>query len=198
MKFLCALCVLCSLALPARALDREAFTFTSYDLNVRVEPEQQRLGVRGRITLHNDSQSPQKNLSLQISSTLRWSSIQFEGKPVEFASQAYTSDIDHTGALTEAIVTLPRAIAPKAAARMRARIIPSATTKTGSNTPWLGAMMAAGCGSATARCTSNRCPTRSRLSRQANECTEATYRAAHRVARRPDRRSSIGPVSARH
>ena len=33
------------------SLDREAFTFTSYDLNVRVEPEQQRLGVRGKITL---------------------------------------------------------------------------------------------------------------------------------------------------
>ena len=40
-------------------------------------------------------------------------SIQFEGKPAEFTSQTYTSDIDHTGALTEAIVTLPRAIAPK-------------------------------------------------------------------------------------
>src|SRR5713101_239289 len=113
MKFLGALCVLCGLALPAPALDREAFTFTKYELDVRVEPEQQRLGVRGKITLRNDSQSPQKNLGLQISSTLHWSSVQFEGKPVEFASQIYTSDIDHTGALSEAIVALPRPIAPK-------------------------------------------------------------------------------------
>src|SRR5216684_1457238 len=113
MKFLGALGVLCSFAFPANALDREAFTFTNYDLNVRVEPEQQRVGVRGKITLRNDSQSLQKNLSLQISSTLHWSSIQFEGKPIEFTSQTYTSDIDHTGALTEALVTLPRAIAPK-------------------------------------------------------------------------------------
>ena len=113
MKFLCALCVLCGLALPALALDREAFTFTNYDLSVQIEPAQQRIGVRGKITLRNDSQSAQKNLSLQISSTLQWVSIQFEGKPVEFASQTYTSDIDHTGALSEAIVTLPRAIAPK-------------------------------------------------------------------------------------
>jgi hypothetical protein len=113
MKFFCTLCVLCGFALPAHALDREAFTFTKYDLDARVEPEQQRLGVRGKITLRNDSQSAQKNLSLQISSTLHWSSIQFEGKPVEFTSQTYTSDIDHTGALTEAIVILPRAIAPK-------------------------------------------------------------------------------------
>jgi hypothetical protein len=113
MKCLCALFILCGLAFPAHALDRESFTFTNYDLNIRVEPEQQRLGVRGTIALRNDSQSPQKNLSLQISSTLHWSSIQSEGNPVEFTSQLYTSDIDHTGALTEAIVTLPRPIAPK-------------------------------------------------------------------------------------
>ena len=112
MRSLGALCVLCGLALPAPALERQAFTFTKYDLDVRVEPEQQRLGVRGKITLRNDSQSAQKNLSLQISSTLHWSSVQFEGKPSEFTSHLYTSDIDHTGALTEAIVTLPRAIAP--------------------------------------------------------------------------------------
>ena len=111
--FLCALCVLCGSSLPALSLDREAFIFTKYDLEVRVEPAQQRLGSRGKITLRNDSQSPQKTLSLQISSTLHWSSIQFEGKPAEFTSQTYTSDIDHTGALTEAIVVLPRAIAPK-------------------------------------------------------------------------------------
>jgi len=113
MKFLSALCVLCCSCLPALSLDREAFTFTNYELSVQIEPEQQRLGVRGKITLRNDSQSAQKNLSLQISSTLHWVSIQFEGKPVDFSSQAYTSDIDHTGALTEAIVTLPRAIAPR-------------------------------------------------------------------------------------
>jgi hypothetical protein len=115
MKFLCVLCALCGLVFPAAALDREAFTFTKYDLEVRIEPEQRRLGVRGKITLRNDSDPPQKNLALQISSTLNWSSIQFEGKPAEFASHIYTSDIDHTGALTEAIVTLPRPVAPKQA-----------------------------------------------------------------------------------
>ena len=112
MKFLCIVCVVCS-ALWAHALDREAFTFTKYDLNVRVEPEQQRLGVRGKVSLRNDSGSPQRSLSLQISSTLSWTSIQFENKPVEFVSQTYTSDIDHTGAFSEAIVILPQAVAPK-------------------------------------------------------------------------------------
>jgi hypothetical protein len=113
MKFLRVLGVLCALLVQARAIDREAFTFTSYDLDVQVEPEQQRLAVRGKIALRNDSASPQKNLSLQISSSLDWRSIQFEGKPVQFVSQPYTSDIDHTGALSEALVTLPREVATK-------------------------------------------------------------------------------------
>jgi len=112
-KFFCVLCVFCASVVNCLALDREAFTFTKYELGARVEPEQQRLGVRGKITLRNDSDSPQKNLSLQVSSTLHWLSIQFEGKPIPFDSQVYTSDIDHTGALSEAIVTLPRPVAPR-------------------------------------------------------------------------------------
>lgn len=110
--FLCAF-LLCSASFPVLALDREAFSITRYDLNATVEPEQQRLAVRGAITIRNDSDSPQKNVSLQISSSLNWISIQIDGKPAGFVTQAYTSDIDHTGALTEAIVELPRAIAPK-------------------------------------------------------------------------------------
>ncbi len=96
----------------AFSLDREAFTFTNYNLDIRIEPDQQRLEVRGKITGRNDSVSPQKNLTLQISSSLGWRSIQIAGKPVEFVSQPYRSDIDHTGALSEAIVTLPREISP--------------------------------------------------------------------------------------
>jgi hypothetical protein len=97
----------------AFALDREAFTFTNYDLNVRIEPEQQRLGVRGKITLRNDSSTPQKIAVLQISSSLDWRSIKAGGKQLQFVSQPYTSDIDHTGMLSEAIVSLPEAVPPK-------------------------------------------------------------------------------------
>lgn len=113
MKFLCVLCVLCGWIFPGFALDREAFTFTNYDLTERVEPEQHRLGVRGKITLRNDSATPQKMLALQISSTLNWRSIRSDGNPLEFATHQYTSDIDHTGALSEAIVTLAQEIPPK-------------------------------------------------------------------------------------
>lgn len=96
------------------ALDREAFTFAHYDLDIQVEPAQQRLGARGKITLRNDSASSQRNLVLQISSSLNWRSIQVNGKPVQFLTQPYASDIDHTGAVSEAVVTLPQEIAPKA------------------------------------------------------------------------------------
>ncbi len=110
---LCYLCVLCVCAVDAFSLDREAFTFTRYDLSVRVEPNQQRLGVRGKITLRNDSQTPQKIAVLQISSSLTWRSIKAGDQQLQFVAQPYTSDIDHTGALSEAIVTLPDAVAPK-------------------------------------------------------------------------------------
>jgi hypothetical protein len=113
MKFLRTLCVLCALVIPGCALDREAFTFTNYDLTVQIEPEQHRLGVRGKITLRNDSSIPQKDIALQISSTLDWKSIQAAGKAVQFVTHQYTSDIDHTGALSEAIVNLPHEVPPK-------------------------------------------------------------------------------------
>src|SRR5262249_10919841 len=87
-------------------------TFTNYDLNVRVEPEQQRLAVRGKVTLHNDSPVAQRNAVLQISSSLEWRSIQVNGRQVQFVAQVYTSDIDHTGSLSEAIITLPQEIKP--------------------------------------------------------------------------------------
>lgn len=103
---------LCASVVSSFALDREAFTFTSYNLSVRVEPEQQRIGVRGKITLRNDSSSPQKIAVLQISSSLDWRSITIGGKAPQFALQPYASDIDHTGALSEAIVSLPQEIPP--------------------------------------------------------------------------------------
>ncbi len=113
MKFLCVLCVLFGSAVHGFALDREAFTFTNYDLNVRVEPEQQRLAVRGKISLRNDSAVPQSSFALQISSSLDWRSIRANGKVVHFVTEEYNSDIDHTGALSEAIVNVPQEIPPK-------------------------------------------------------------------------------------
>jgi hypothetical protein len=107
---LLSLLLLCASA--ASALDREAFSFTNYDLNLQVDPEQHGLGVRGKITLRNDSTTPQKIAVLQISSSLDWRSVKAGDKTLQFVTQPYTSDIDHTGGLSEAIVTLPAPVAP--------------------------------------------------------------------------------------
>jgi len=111
-KVLCLLWVLCG-SLFSFSLDREAFSITTYNLDVRVEPEQHRLGVRGKITLRNDTTVAQKIAVLQISSSLDWRSIKAGDKAVQFVTQPYTSDIDHTGSLSEAIVTLPQSVAPR-------------------------------------------------------------------------------------
>lgn len=108
------LCVLCASAVNCFSLDREAFSVRNYDLHLQVEPEQHRLGVRGKITLGNDTSTPQKVAVVQISSSLEWRSIKAGDKTLQFVTQPYTSDIDHTGSLSEAIVTLPQEVAPKA------------------------------------------------------------------------------------
>lgn len=113
MKPICLFSLLFLALVNGYSLDRNAFTFTGYDLDVQFDPAQQRMGVRGKIVIQNDSALPQKNLALQISSSLSWRSIRMGGKPLQFVSQIYTSDIDHTGALSEAIVALPEALPPR-------------------------------------------------------------------------------------
>ncbi|HLV85530.1 MAG TPA: hypothetical protein VKV39_01055 [Candidatus Sulfotelmatobacter sp.] len=93
-------------------MDRESFSITRYELAAQVDPEQHRLAVRGTVTLRNDAQVPQKIAVLQVSSSLEWRSLRAGEKIVQFVRQPYASDIDHTGALSEAVVTLPQEIAP--------------------------------------------------------------------------------------
>ena len=131
--FLCVLCVLCGeISLHAAALDRDAFTFTAYDLRAQVVPGDQTFEARGHITLRNDSPSPQRFISLQISSTLDWKSIKIAGKPVAYTTGSYNTDIDHTGSVSEAIVTLTKAIAPKSTVELEiaySGTIPSDATR---------------------------------------------------------------------
>src|SRR5581483_1169093 len=111
-RFSWALCVIVC-AISASALDRNAFTFTHYDLQLRVESARQSLDVTGTLTLRNDSSTPQRAAVLQISSSLQWRSVTLAGKQLQLTTHDYTSDIDHTGTLSEAVVTLPREIAPR-------------------------------------------------------------------------------------
>lgn len=114
--------LLCALAaLPAMALDRNAFTFTQYDLRVTLDPHQHGLAAEGTVELRNTSPLPQREVVLQISSSLRWLSVLSDGAEVEWLEQSYTSDIDHTGLLNEVIVKLEKPLAPGASLRLSVR-----------------------------------------------------------------------------
>jgi hypothetical protein len=97
----------------ATAIDRNAFAFIRYDLEFRTNPEEQGVAARGKITLRNDSAQPQKLATLQISSSLEWRMIEAEGKPLQYLSAQQTTDMDHTGKITEAVVTLPAPVPPQ-------------------------------------------------------------------------------------
>src|SRR3954469_15690432 len=56
-------------------LDREAFTFTDYNLTAKIDPGFHVLRSFGTITLRNDSDKPQRIAVLQISSSLQWESV---------------------------------------------------------------------------------------------------------------------------
>lgn len=94
--------------------DRDAFTFLNWNLELRIETKTESLFVRGKITMRNDSAQPQRQVALQISSSLRWASIRQSGDALTFAASQLRSDLDHTGNVQEAVVTLPAPVAPGA------------------------------------------------------------------------------------
>jgi hypothetical protein len=50
---------------------------------------------------------------LQISSTLQWTSVRIADAPATFSQQLVNSDVDHSGALREAVVLLAQPLAPQ-------------------------------------------------------------------------------------
>jgi hypothetical protein len=105
-------------ALPLFGVDRSAFTFTRYDLKASLRPDQHALDVEGTIEVRNDSAAPQSSIPLQISSSLTWLRVSIGDEQPSWISQTYTSDIDHTGALSEAIITLVKPLAPKSSLKI--------------------------------------------------------------------------------
>jgi len=122
-----------------RALDREALTVTHYQLEVQIDRGTHVMAVTGKLTLRNDSSSPQKIAALQVSSSLAWNSIALDDKPLPWLGENYTSDIDHTGSLSEAIVTLPKALPAAASVTLDVQyggaITPDATRLTRMGAP---------------------------------------------------------------
>jgi hypothetical protein len=95
------------------ARERDSLTFLAYELDVRLIPRQESLAVRAWITVRNDGDRPLTRIALQLSSTLKWERIRIGDGDAKFAQRPLDSDADHTGTVNEAVVTLPRPLAPK-------------------------------------------------------------------------------------
>ncbi len=93
--------------------ERQAITFLSYDLDIHLQPREHAMAVRARIVVRNDSSSPLDRLALQVSSSLHWTGVRLGGDPATFSQQLVNSDIDHTGALWEAVIPLARPLGPQ-------------------------------------------------------------------------------------
>jgi hypothetical protein len=103
----------------AQDAERQAVTFTAYDMDVHLRTAEQHIAVRAQLTVRNDGKSPLTHIPLEISSALNWESIRIAGpearlKTVAFTVATLNSDADHTGQLHEAAVTLAQPLAPGA------------------------------------------------------------------------------------
>ena len=132
MKRCLALTLFCAITAGyAPAIHCEAFSITRYQLEVQVDRHSHVMAVTGKLTLRNDSDKAQKTVALQVSSSLAWNSIMLDGKPLQWLSDIYTSDVDHTGRLSEAIITLPKELPPAGSVTLDAQyggtIVPDAT-----------------------------------------------------------------------
>jgi hypothetical protein len=92
--------------------EREAVTFTDFDMDVRLRSASQQIAVRALIAVRNDGKVPLACIPLEISSSLNWERIRVSGHDVSFPVATLNSDADHTGQLHEAAVPLATPLAP--------------------------------------------------------------------------------------
>jgi hypothetical protein len=91
--------------------ERNALTFTNYDLDLHLTPASAGLAARAAVTIRNDSTAPLPRLILQLSSSLRWDAVSTHGQPLRVLQHLVETDADHTGVAAEAVVTLPQPLA---------------------------------------------------------------------------------------
>jgi hypothetical protein len=96
----------------AEDAERQAVTFTAFDMDVHLRPTEQSLAVRAIVTVRNDGKAPLARIPLQLSSTLNWERIRVMGSDVKFQVATLNSDADHTGQLHEAAVPLAAPLLP--------------------------------------------------------------------------------------
>jgi hypothetical protein len=94
--------------------DRQAISFTDFDMDVRLHTAAQQLAVRALVTVRNTGKTPLARIPLQISSSLNWERIRVGGRDISFPVATLNSDADHTGQLHEAAVPLAQPLQPGA------------------------------------------------------------------------------------
>ena len=97
---------------PLQDAERQAVTFTAFDLDVHLSPADQHIAVRALLTVRNDGKTPLARIPLQISSSLNWEDIRVSARDIAFQVATINSDADHTGQLHEAVVPLAQPLAP--------------------------------------------------------------------------------------
>jgi hypothetical protein len=96
----------------AEDTERQAVTFTDFDLDVRLHSSTQQIAVRALVAVRNDGKTSLARIPLQISSSLNWDRIRVNGRDVTFPVSTLNSDADHTGQLHEVAVPLDVPLAP--------------------------------------------------------------------------------------
>ncbi len=116
----------------AHDAEREAITFTRYDLDLHLAPAESRMNAVARLAVRNDGKMPLSRVFLALSSTLTWEAVSERvGERVgeragdasvtlHFDAGRLDTDADHTGAESEAVVTLSHALAPGASTELTA------------------------------------------------------------------------------
>ena len=102
----------------AEEAEREAVTFTEFDMDLRLLTAEQHIAVRALVTVRNDGKTPLARILLQISSSLNWERIRLNGQDAAITVTTLNSDADHTGQLHEALVPLALPLAPGASLQL--------------------------------------------------------------------------------
>lgn len=102
--------------------ERGAVRVERYDLDVHVTPATSAMAVHARLVVRNAGAVPLARLALQVSSSLHWESaalLNADGRTtLTVAQEAIETDTDHTGAVSEAVLVLPRPLLPDATATL--------------------------------------------------------------------------------
>jgi hypothetical protein len=94
--------------------EREATTFTEFNMDVHLRTAEHEIAVRALITVRNDGKSPLAQVPLEISSSLHWERIRIAARDAPYTIATLNSDTDHTGQLHEAAVKLAAPLTPGA------------------------------------------------------------------------------------